>query len=398
MIGFHYQGAVNNHLEAIKKLPVGTWIKAIDNVQLLSECKGVNPGLKTVLRHWTDQPTPALDYEKNKEAARAFFRTFIDGTFRNYARQVDAIEDWNEYFANSQSEEERSRFVSWARACMDVWYNEYRRDPAYSHIRLVVANTAVGNDIPLEVAQSAVQYDAILGYHCYWPTKGGVLWTDGQTPPSWWHWYAGRFAQMDAHYKANGVDVSKLQWLSTETGPVGHSGASLDPMAGWRQAEVCNGNTDCYIDSIRQWLDRVTDWNKSHGNRMLGGVLFTTGGGSLWKHFETKMPEMERIAEFAQAYQPKPIDPVDPPLPANVDGQLWAFSVAQQKSCGITLNSDAGLQKAIVSDGYMPVTRELYPAIDGKVRVIQPAESLNGRPRRVYEWVNGRARWFYEPS
>jgi hypothetical protein len=132
---------------------------------MLAEAKAHNLGIVTILRHWYDpDQRPANTDAENEQLARIFFDSFIDGTFKdgetagnNHAESVDFVEDWNEYFANSQNVEEKTRFISWARSAAKIWATEYRTQTGLGHIRLILANTAIGNDIPLEVARAAVE-------------------------------------------------------------------------------------------------------------------------------------------------------------------------------------------------------------------------------------------------
>ena len=83
MLGFHLQTTVPDWLAGIKRLPAGSWVKAVDGVQLLAEAKTVNPAINTVLRHWyDDRQIFTGSYEELKQRAGTFFSTFVDGTFR----------------------------------------------------------------------------------------------------------------------------------------------------------------------------------------------------------------------------------------------------------------------------------------------------------------------------
>ena len=187
-IGFHFQKPIDNWLEAIKLLPVGTPIKAIDNVQMLSEAKSHNPGIFTILRHWYDEGQQFDGgYDENVKRARDFFKTFIDGTFGQHTHNVNAIEGFNEYYADSQSPEEKTNILNWIRAVNDVWTNEYRNQSKYAHIRLVTANTAVGNNIPIETARIVYEHDGLLGYHPYIAVDAGT----GKIHGNDWQWYSG---------------------------------------------------------------------------------------------------------------------------------------------------------------------------------------------------------------
>ena len=305
MLGFHLQSTVPDWLQSIQRLPAGSWLKGVDGVQFLAEAKTVNPAINTVLRHWyDDKQVFGGSYEELKQRARQFFSTFVDDTFRYYAHAVDAIEEWNEYLGNGQSAQERQQRIEWVRAVNEVWRNEYRARPEYAHIRLVSANTAIGNDIPVEIAQIVQEYNGYLSYHAYTAVR------DAQIVPDEWRNYSGRWTAMDTIYRTQGVTV---EWLFTEMGAVlqfenGH----LGPHDGWKHARVYNGNSAKYINMMRYWLGQTHTWNESNDNRARGGVLFTTGGNPEWRLFEIQQPQLNQIATFLNGAA-QPIVPAGKP-------------------------------------------------------------------------------------
>lgn len=316
MIGFHFQGTVQNWPNAVKLLPAGTWCKSLFDQHLCRDIKAVNPGVKTVLRHeFNRHQNLQGNYH---DLARDYFSRFIDGTFfeQQLYKWIDGVEEWNEYLANSQSPSERANWLAWCKAVNEVWTNEYRYNPAFggklSHIRLVSCNTAVGNDIPIEFARVVQQHDGILSYHNYTNVY------NKQVVASDWQYYSGRWAAMDAQYKAAGVTV---KWLFTEGGPTimgtfdGQHYAGVTE--GWHHPKDYNGDIDAYVNGAIQYqLEKITAWNKANGNRCLGGVLFTSEAntGSIWKDFQIFESEMVKIAQKVATYQ-LPIEPPTPPPP-----------------------------------------------------------------------------------
>jgi hypothetical protein len=289
----------------------------MDNVQMLAEAKAHNPGVKTILRHWYDKgQQPANTDGENEQLARIFFDSFIDGTFtdgetagNNHAASVDFVEGWNEYFGNTQSVEEKTRFISWARAAAKVWATEYKTRAGLEHIRLILANTAIGNDIPLEVARASIEHDAVLGYHCYWPTRYNKV------PPEEWSWYSGRWTRLDAAYREHGYRVT---WAFTEAGAIGYHGdwpsIGLGPLDGWKKDDVHGRDIDEYLGSIARWMNLWHSWNKEHDGRALPPVLFTSGGTDEWRHFEVQQPHMDAIADFVKNWIPIEPTPEPPPV------------------------------------------------------------------------------------
>ena len=382
MPGFHIQTPVDNWPEAVALLPNGTWCKAVSEQGICLEYKRINPTLKVVFRYeYNNEQDLQGDY---KELAREYFSKFIDGTF--YANKhylaIDAIEEWNEYLADSQSAAEKAQWVAWCKAVNEVWTQEYRIDPRLAHIRLVSCNTAIGNNIPVEFARIVQQHDGILGYHNYTNVYKKAI------RPDDWQYYSGRWTAMDASYKAAGVTV---KWLFTEGGActIGtFDGQHYTGVTeGWKHSANYNGDLNAYIQgAIRYQIDRTTAWNKTHDNRALGQVLFTTHRDpGIWSRFALIASEMKSIAQFVASYSP-PVTP--PPLPVD-DWQTraWAASVAEQIARGIPLNPTAALQSAIFKAGLVPVHREI--TVEG--RTLQAAESLTGSPaRRVYVWEAGK--------
>ena len=163
-IGEHFQNSPNRWPDAVSKLKDGTIIKFLFGVERCREAKGINPNLKTWYRWVGDQPLPHDNFEQH---CRDWLNQFIDGTFRREAEHVDYIQGYNETLANSQGPDERARWVALHTAMAKVWHDEYRQEEALSHIRIILCETAIGNDIPLEIATAAQKYDAILGYHPY---------------------------------------------------------------------------------------------------------------------------------------------------------------------------------------------------------------------------------------
>ena len=375
MIGFHLQRPIDSWVEAAKKLPAGTPIKFIDNVQALAEIKAHKPDIFTVLRHFYDnRQIFGGDYEHRKNVAREFFATFIDGTFENYASAVNAIEDWNEYIANSHTTAERNERILHARAMAEVWKNEYRNQQKYAHIRLILANAAIGNDVPVEYAQIAQQYDCIIGYHAY------IHYTAPKViDPLDWRYHSGRWVAMDAQYKAAGYHNTK--WIFTEGGPY------VGVYEGWKHEKTCQGDIDCYMAALEYWLNQATDWNKQNNGRAIGITLYNSGDAKgQWKYFENDSAIMNKVADLQSSFNPP-----------SQDWRLYAWekSIEVQIESGLSLNPKAALQAAILADRMNIVTSEYWDTDpDGIQRAYMVAEDPAGIiPRRIYfaivpEWNN----------
>jgi len=364
-VSFHVQNSPNNWLDAIAKLPDGSPVKLVMGAERAREVKAVNDSLVTWYR-WVapDQNLAPGNYEAQ---AIAYFNRFIDDTFKSghVAPYVDIIQEpFNEYLANGQNDAERQHWVNWAAACAKVWAELYRQDSRLSHIRLVLGGAGVGNDLPLDFARLAVQYDCLLDSHSYTPVANGVIMPDSGTHPDrlprsfygeledwqitslqshrfiWepeyrtladfatmaggeingWKYYEGRFSYMDEYYISQGY---RVDWALGEGGPVRDASpwwGNLQPQDGWNHKDCCNRSVDCYLRVIEHWLDNAVQTTAYKEGRLLGMTLFTSGGpGTLWDGFETKQPEMNTIADFVRVY----LDDVNPPPPPPPDpGEL----------------------------------------------------------------------------
>ena len=123
-VGFHMQEAIPGWLEAIAILPDGTAVKVVEDYFMAKDVKRVNPTLFTIYRRIADwAQDPSLDLSVNKQKARAFFDTFLDGTWdrEEIWRYVDAVEEWNEYQPLLGTPETQAKWLSWIKAVNVVW-------------------------------------------------------------------------------------------------------------------------------------------------------------------------------------------------------------------------------------------------------------------------------------
>lgn len=307
---FHVQAGVPNWLDAVQRLPAGVVVKAFE-VQKGQEVKAANPGVRFWHRYWNDpyQNVNPSDTEAVREQrARGWFNMFIDGTFLQYAVHVDFISWWNEYYAQSQTPEEKELWWKQERVAARIWRDEYRSNSLLSHVRLTICAAPVGNDIPWQSAQTAVMYDAVLDYHPYdW-------WQNGQRHSSSWQYQSGRWAMMDNTFRSLGF---KCDWLFGEGGPYA---TAID---GWRHPNVCGGDAAKYAAAVKWWIDQAKQTTAYQQGRVLSPpTLFTTGGSSQWSSFETKQPEMNAIADVVKAnwnaVPPPPPPPPDPEPTGNL--------------------------------------------------------------------------------
>jgi hypothetical protein len=148
----------------------------------------------------------------------------------------------------------------------------------------------------LQLARETEAQGGYFGYHTYWfanPNESGLV--------DHWPWLAGRWTLFDDYLKANGVRVG---WFFGECGAVGghawpNGGYNLLPQDGWLASTCYQGNWQRYEADLIRFNDMVTAWNTTHGNRALGGTIFTTGGWD-WEKFLIRGPEMTALANALQ--------------------------------------------------------------------------------------------------
>ena len=319
MIGIHLQNSTRDWPRVANRTPI---TKILFGVERSAE---VHNGL--VWYRWVGhQPLPYSNFESHAEK---WLRNFVDESFMKSAHNVDLINGYNETLANSQSAQERDRWIKLHTAMAKVWKERFRDvDERLSHIRLVMCETAVGNDIPLELARVSVEYDAVMGYHPYIACNvnspivpdneySGIN-RPGYVSPHDWRWYSGRWNFMDEAWRSHGVFV---KWAFGEMGPVLDASNNwsgwLDPIGGWKSC--LGGNLDRYNTVMKYWLDNATQTAAYHYDRILGGVLFTTGAPSdgQWDTFELREGDLEKVINFTSTYPypPKTGNPPPPPPP-----------------------------------------------------------------------------------
>jgi len=74
-------------------------------------------------------------------------------------------------------------------------------------------------------------------------------------------------------------------------------GHTLLPTDGWRSGKCLDKNWDRYLEQILEFDSRVRDWNADHGERALGGTIFTSGIGTGWESFQITETEMNSLAQ-----------------------------------------------------------------------------------------------------
>lgn len=313
----HYQETVPDHLEAVKRLPKGGLVLSVDNFDTLREAKGVNPGIITAARHYSDQRF-SDDYPVAVEIARAYFGSFVSN--RTYLEQhapfVDLVLDFNEYYdtgmALNDPEVLKARITT-ATAMANVWNDEYRgrrvraSDGGEGLIpascRLVIGNGPVGNDTPEAIARLAIATHNVIGYHPYLHCSVRIF-PDTIRDPGCWRYHSGRW-----HFQEQAWGLSP-DWCFTEGMPY------MSDAQGWRNWLCLAGDALLLRQMYRLWLEDLATTPAFKQNRIIGwtGAWFTIGGGGQFGDYLLEAPQLIALADTAAAFGPRPGTEI-PPMP-----------------------------------------------------------------------------------
>ena len=217
---------------------------------------------------------------------------------------------------------------------------------------------AVGNpgdwefEMLVPLARKCEETGGLMGYHNYWyanPNESGLV--------QHWPYLAGRWAEMDKVFEAEGI---RVRWFGGESGAVGgefiedtaafnemrssfdrritdlEDAGSTDlaeeerrrvvfiprylpgsrepgavaapegsaaaggyvflPLDGWMSPQCYYGDWERYLADIMECDRLIREWNEEHGDRYLGSVLFTTGAHYTgWHSFQIREQEMRSL-------------------------------------------------------------------------------------------------------
>ena len=395
--------------DAVKEMADGAWTKLVDDINMAVVVKDFHPNGNVVVRFWRDWMQQfGLDWEWNKQRARDFIKTWLNESFFAMLDYIDAIEDFNEYWAASHTAEETRARVMWIQALLIVWHDEILpRHPQLKKLRWVLGNAAVGNDMPWQVAQAACDYGHMLGYHgyisVYGPTnisyqlegsqflskdrlyyranmrdpdnqnspfvirpiaeldhnlaldhstvalQADLRPTPGERSPDEWVWGSGRILAYDKiHYAPREL---KPEYLFTECGLVRDASGTawLQPNDGWRHSKVAGGDMDKYNRFIGE-VDRMDqEWNDANDNRLQGRVYFTSGAND-WPLFDLKTHNLRKMFAFTNT------------LPGDKEMQQPETDEAH----GIDVNHNQGTMNWSVAAARDDVDFVIAKASDGK--------------------------------
>ena len=332
--------AQSNHIDnwpaAVAEMHPGSWFKFMDDVAMAEVVKIVNPEVKVLARFHRDPMQQfSLNFNETMQRARDFIGTWLNESFMLASPYIDAVEDFNEYWASTHTPEETAARIQWVQCLLRVWATEILTEPEYAalyRIKWCLANAAVGNDIPWQVVEAAVNADSgphYIGYHGYvsvvstdyQPTEEeqGII-IPGERSPNEFFWGSGRVLIADDDiYKPRGLYP---RYIFTEGGLVrdANGKANLMPNDGWRDPRVTNGNMDRYVELMSEVSDHFRAWNQINDDRLEGYVYFTSGEGH-WPGFNLNGNELYEIIVRTGDFEGTPplIEP-PPPVAYEVNG------------------------------------------------------------------------------
>ena len=377
--GPHFQSNnVDSWPAAVAQMARGAWVKIMDDVNMALTAKQANPNVNVVVRFWRDHMQQfGLDREETRQRVRDFLRSWLNESFLLMSPNIDAVEGFNEYLAVSQNPNEIAARIMWVEEFINIWQNEVLDVfPNLAHIDLCVANTAVGNDIPWQIANLAYQNDYYIGYHGYTSIvskdyqemqKFGAPYREDyirpnfraannpmyypDTHPQWYRphigiapdayfaivagerspneeiWGSGRVLQQDIYdYQPRGIYP---KYLFTECGLVRDLNGRgwLQPNDGWKHPQVAGGDQNRYLDLEEEVNVYDSIWNANNGGRLHGRVYFTSGAND-WPDFDINGSElnylMASMAQYSNA--PNPPQPPPPPPPPPPDPTTVPFA------------------------------------------------------------------------
>jgi len=313
---------------AVSLMQPGSWFKFVDDVGMSRDAKNANDRIKVVGRFHRDSMQQfSLDENETRNRARAFIGTWLNDSFMEFSPYIDAVEDFNEYWAASHTPEETAARVLWIKILLQVWEDDILSDARYTNLERIkwcLGNAAVGNDMPWQVARSATQAASgphYLGYHGYVSVAskdlqpvGRII--PGERSPDEFVWGSGRILYNDAnHYKPRGYEP---RYIFTEGGLVrdANGRADLQPNDGWKHPNVANGSMDRYVELMSEVSVLYQDWNYYNNDRLEGYVFFTSGDFD-WPDFHINGVELTEIIERTGAFPGTSPAPPTPPPPSD---------------------------------------------------------------------------------
>ena len=272
LVSLHLQSQVEGCLDFVSRVKPS--IIKIFQQEVGREIKARSPETLVVLRKYTPDQNVSGDL---MERAREYIATFSDSLQVN-AEWIDYVESYNETIPSGNPE------VTKRSVEFDCCFADALAELGLP-VRPVLLNVPVGNpfedevDLLLPAVRKVIEYDGAIGYHGY----GYAAAPDGNLNDAW-EYLAGRALEgWDPVFRAHGLYPDYF---------LGEAGAFATCGDGWRSSACLDGNWPMYLAQLNEFSERLKRWNALHGNRCLGGVLFTSGGWG-WESWEITKAEME---------------------------------------------------------------------------------------------------------
>jgi len=275
LVSLHLQQMVPGALEFIAR--IGPSVVKIFQLENARAIKAASPNTKVVLRYYTSDQNLSGDLA---ERAREYVHSFED-SLRTNAEWIDYVESYNEEIPTNNNDKTKLAVefdCRFADALMGLGLP----------VAPVLLCVPVGNpshtggeiELMLPAVEKVIQYNGALGYHAY------GLAANKSNLNNNWEYYAGRALEgWDPVFRAHGLYPKYI---------FGECGAFADCSTGWRAAACLGEDWPLYLAQLTEFNNRIKAWNAAHGNRCLGGTIFTSGGFR-WDSFLINQSEMESL-------------------------------------------------------------------------------------------------------
>lgn len=320
----HLQETVTGWTEGLVRMPDMALLKAVGDPAILTDgvAKWTAAGRDRSKLHpsfrYADYEYPdwnrTYTWEELCDLWRRNIRKFVDGTYLlRHVSNVKSVAECNEYTDTRMvtNKELLAPRIASARAFVHVWNTEYRGRVIQvegveamipADCRPVICDSPVGNDIPIEYFQLAVDEDAILGVHAY--TK----WWNKVRDAGDFRWHSGRF-----HFNEQAYGIKPLIMIS-ESGPYN---GSTD--GGWRHTSCMGGDEELLKQGMTAWFKDLATTDAYKEGRLIGpGAWFTTSNDKTkWQYYKLYKEQLVDIANIAMdLWHPGSSVPPEPPVPS----------------------------------------------------------------------------------
>ncbi len=287
MIGLHVQvpSADSNGFGDVQYVEVvkPSVMKLVGNMEHAHHYKAVSPDTLVVYRQWTAWQ----DYYKEPDLEKAawdFLRTFLDSLLVN-ADYIDFAEGLNEVALQCGFVD--ARFIEFERQFAVALH-----DATGGAVRPLLGGIAVGNpehrpapdfEQMLPMIEIIVEYNGALNYHGYIRCLDGVVDWDDE-----YHYSMRALESMDPYFTSRGLHPKYI---------LGETGAFVNAKDGWRKSNCLSGDKAAYAALLREFDTRIKTWNVAHGDRCLGGTIFTCNASrDDWRYYDMH-PDLAYFAD-----------------------------------------------------------------------------------------------------